>query len=363
MADRLATQDKGKEPTRPDDSIDHEQVPSPTGENASGPPRQIPAILRRLQQHRQQRQQRQQQRQRSQPQAEGSTNSSIPASAACRPTRLRATVDTLVRKLSKQNLQKPGAGNVPQESGLQLQLPLSLTATPSVPESAEVGDSAITLESALTLEVDDEPESHCSPFLALSEQPELVSLKDHLMGSTFPIQALDEVTAGPSYTPQPPQSTSQFYENFFNRTSASDNGPETKQATIVHLPPILEPDMDYDPKQELRLQDFDLEVDEAYGQGGPALTEEDVPWESFRSMRRVGMPGGIRRSVGGIPLRYRLSADAAMSCQNLVRSRPRMRKRKRPRAESFTSSGVTSAVSSPVIPPSIPSPHHNPYSL
>ncbi|KAK3360103.1 hypothetical protein B0T25DRAFT_120512 [Lasiosphaeria hispida] len=359
MADSLATQDKGIEPVRLDNSIDHGQEPSPSAEDAEGRPRQISAVLRRLQQHRQQRQQRQQQRQQSQvrPQAEALGGSSIPASAACRPARLRATVETLVQKLSKQNLQKPGAGNVPQEPGLQLQLPLSTTvsmAASNVTDTTKAEDSVITLHSAPAPEVDDNPEPYYSRFFASPE--------DDLMNSTSPNQAVDETMAGPSHTSQPPQSTSQFYENMFNRSSASDTGPGAKQATILHLPPILEPDPDYDPKQELQLQDFDLEVDEGFGQGGPALTEEDVPWESFRSIRRVGMPGGIRKSVGGISLRYRLSTDAAMSCQNLVRSRPRMRKRKRPRAESFTSSGVTSAISSPVIPPSIPSPHHNPYS-
>jgi len=52
--------------------------------------------------------------------------------------------------------------------------------------------------------------------------------------------------------------------------------------------------------------------------------------ENFRALRRAGTPGGttIRRTVDGIPLRYRLSSQAASRCPNLVKSRPRMRKRK-----------------------------------
>ncbi|KAK4038032.1 hypothetical protein C8A01DRAFT_17847 [Parachaetomium inaequale] len=73
-------------------------------------------------------------------------------------------------------------------------------------------------------------------------------------------------------------------------------------------------------------------------------------------LRYASGPGGIRKyTVGGVSLRYRLSADVALRCANVVRSRPRMRKRAKTRHGSAQSSALTSAVTSPALS-SAPSP-------
>lgn len=118
-----------------------------------------------------------------------------------------------------------------------------------------------------------------------------------------------------------------------------------------------------------------LEADPAYAHGSsePTLDDEAGLLEHFRAMRRSMLPGGaVRRTVSGVPLRYRLSADVALGCQNVVRSRPRMRKRptdnwqKRSRTESFVSnsSAAPSAAASPAVQPSdspCPSPSMPPF--
>lgn len=73
-------------------------------------------------------------------------------------------------------------------------------------------------------------------------------------------------------------------------------------------------------------------------------------------LRYASGPGGVRKyTVGGVALRYRLSADVAMRCANVVRSRPRMRKRTKTRHGSATTSAVTSpamsSAQSPPLPP------------
>ncbi|KAL2017985.1 hypothetical protein VTK56DRAFT_1365 [Thermocarpiscus australiensis] len=84
------------------------------------------------------------------------------------------------------------------------------------------------------------------------------------------------------------------------------------------------------------------------------------------SLRSASGPRGVRKyTIDGIELRYQLSADAALRCANLVRSRPRMRKRHKTQHGSSVSSAATSSVPSPVIlpqatPPSIPPAHPPP---
>lgn len=128
--------------------------------------------------------------------------------------------------------------------------------------------------------------------------------------------------------------------------------PAASSLSPTRLAPILEPRAS---------PPLGLEVDDAYTNGTADIEEEERAFnESLLSLRRAGHPDGIRKHVGmngaGYPLRFRLSADAALSCQNVVRSRPRMRRRDKRRPESVASSGVTSIMSSPRIPPSIPSP-------
>ncbi|KAL2140374.1 hypothetical protein VTI28DRAFT_3866 [Corynascus sepedonium] len=78
-------------------------------------------------------------------------------------------------------------------------------------------------------------------------------------------------------------------------------------------------------------------------------------------MRYTGGPEGVRKyTVGGVALRYRLSADAALRSANVVRSRPRMRKRSRTQHGSVNSSTVSSpamsSAASPQLPPTQPPP-------
>lgn len=116
--------------------------------------------------------------------------------------------------------------------------------------------------------------------------------------------------------------------------------------------PLLEPDDEV----HFDARCMDLEVDEAFASGRTSDTEREETFlmETVLSLRRAAAPAGVRK-VGS--LQYRASADAAMSCANVVRNRPRMRKRgnagKR-RRESKASAIVTSPFSSPVVPPSLP---------
>jgi len=91
-------------------------------------------------------------------------------------------------------------------------------------------------------------------------------------------------------------------------------------------------------------------------EAGAVVEDEELLLRAFREYR-------LRRTVNELPLRYRLSADVALSCQNIIRSRLRMRKRttrdreKLLRTDSFvsTSSVALLSTSSPTVPASQPS--------
>ncbi|AEO62375.1 uncharacterized protein THITE_2106477 [Thermothielavioides terrestris NRRL 8126] len=99
----------------------------------------------------------------------------------------------------------------------------------------------------------------------------------------------------------------------------------------------------------------DLEVDDTCAEGIdiPDDLFSFSPAEGSISLRSASRPGGIRKyTVGGVSLRYRLAADAALRCANVVRSRPRMRKRtgtKTRRDSAPSLSAVASAMSSPAV--------------
>ncbi|KAK3325472.1 hypothetical protein B0H66DRAFT_125056 [Apodospora peruviana] len=304
--------------------------------------------------------------------ASASSSSSTPlptVSSDSRPSPGR-TLRELVHKLSKQNLQLHG------EFSQQLQQPQPRShpepqTFPAPATSVELSDlpDLPTLQPWPGLEVDDDPEANANTpayLTLLSVAHSRSQLLRH---------------AGPSANPDEPepsrsdgsrlrrQLSSQFHDRaidtgrFENMLATGTqcnvlNAPPATLTSATSLPPVMEPENGTDfPRME-------LEVDEAYCNGGPDIVEDEISiMESVMSLRRAGAPGGIRKhTVAGIPLRYQLSADAALRCQTVVRSRPRMRRRKRTRTDSVASSAVTSEISSPVIPPSIPSPHHNPYS-
>ncbi len=71
--------------------------------------------------------------------------------------------------------------------------------------------------------------------------------------------------------------------------------------------------------------DMDM-VDPVTGDFPPPLIPDDSLLDDTMSLRQSSLPNGVRKYSG--PLRYRLSAEVAMRCANLVHSKPRMRRRK-----------------------------------
>ncbi|GAB1313942.1 hypothetical protein MFIFM68171_04152 [Madurella fahalii] len=133
-------------------------------------------------------------------------------------------------------------------------------------------------------------------------------------------------------------------------TPSSSSAP-TARPTRTIQPPFIEPDPDR------TMANCGLEPDDDEDEGMTDVLREELGLvDGGIPLRAAIGPGGIRKhTVGGISLRYRLSADAALRCTNVVRSRPRMRKRAKNRHGSTTSSAATSVAPSPVIPASVPS--------
>ncbi|KAL0465509.1 hypothetical protein QR685DRAFT_131360 [Neurospora intermedia] len=103
---------------------------------------------------------------------------------------------------------------------------------------------------------------------------------------------------------------------------------------------------------------MELEVDERYRDGTvDVLEEEQALLESIQVRRAGSGSAGIRKHMveGNLPLHYQLSAEAAMRCATVVRSRPRMRRRKEHGTGSVTSSVAYSTNSSPMAQPVQPS--------
>ncbi|KAK3945913.1 hypothetical protein QBC46DRAFT_62727 [Diplogelasinospora grovesii] len=286
------------------------------------------------------------------------------------------SIDSLVNKLSNQNLQLDGR---------DLVQPQLLPTTADLPELPALPGLPTTFEPWPKLEVDDDleadvymsellgrsnPLSLCSSFqldegcpievdeaeVPLSAPKRLWQRLNHQSQNNGSSSASNNATSN-NY---PPITSSRAIEtqmedgtqcNVFGR-------PLPTPLAVTRLAPIIEPDAD------IELPTVDLEVDEAYCNGNVDNAQEELAMmETIMSLRRAGTPIGIRKYPGS-NLRFRLSADAAMKCPNVVRSRPRMRKRTKGRPNSLASSaigsGVTSAVSSPVIPPSLPSPQLSP---
>ncbi|KAK3327748.1 hypothetical protein B0T19DRAFT_172879 [Cercophora scortea] len=292
------------------------------------------------------------------------TGSAIPSGTSPRP---RTVVDSLAHKLSRQNLQLDGRDSVQPHleslpspshmlnsqpwSGLEIdddqhQLPLpedlpgrSLPLLPTSPT-----------DTGRHVDVDEAETARPEPSRLQRQRSRQFNDKSNSTRAVHPLvesmistgTQCNVQTAQNAPPPPPPPAPAPT---------------PTPTTSLARLEPIIEPDPD--------LQTMELEVDEAYCNGTATLTEEDMSFvDNIMSLRRAGTPGGIRKHmIGGIALRYQLSADAALRCQTVVRSRPRMRKRKNyTRQNSVTSSAITSAVGSPVIPPSIPSPHSPTYS-
>ncbi|EAQ92405.1 hypothetical protein CHGG_00640 [Chaetomium globosum CBS 148.51] len=113
-----------------------------------------------------------------------------------------------------------------------------------------------------------------------------------------------------------------------------------------------------EPDPECATADPGIEIDETDPGDMSAFRDELLALAEGNTipLRYAAGPGGVRKyTVGGVALRYRLSADVAMRCANVVRSRPRMRKRAKSRYGSATTSAVTSpamsSAQSPPLPP------------
>ncbi|KAK4144205.1 uncharacterized protein C8A04DRAFT_28107 [Dichotomopilus funicola] len=136
-------------------------------------------------------------------------------------------------------------------------------------------------------------------------------------------------------------------------TTEPPSAPPTRPSSTIYADPVfIEPD----PECCLPNTGTALEVDENETGEGSELLSDLFGQSGTTSLRNASGPGGIRKhTVNGVDLRYRLSADAALRCTNVVRSRPRMRKRNKPRHGSGVSSIVTSptmsCAPSPPLPP------------
>ncbi|KAK4449099.1 hypothetical protein QBC34DRAFT_380581 [Podospora aff. communis PSN243] len=226
-----------------------------------------------------------------------------------------AGVETLVRKLSRQRLQSPE-----QSSNTNDQQPQP-TADPT---------PSRTITQVLT----PSPSPGSPPPGERFQPPPLNILcaDDNLHNSSQPSPRAHDL-ADPRHGPSP-----------------IDVDPKPAQQPVIIEAPILEPDPDCDSMDVLYHSPYvppfainsfpsyiepagdPIDIDENYVAGTSTIEDEAALIESFRARRRAGTPGGSgRRNVDGIPLRFRLSSEAALRCQNLVLSKPRMRKRKKPR--------------------------------
>lgn len=136
-------------------------------------------------------------------------------------------------------------------------------------------------------------------------------------------------------------------------SQSSQPAPPSESAAT---PSFIEPDPAYAmPGLEMDVRPVRADAgDEASNSLGYGLRNPPL------SLRRASGPGGVRKyTTGSITLTYRSSADAAFSCNNIVRSPIRVRKRTKVRPRSGAPSASTSAVASPnqtSIPPPIPPP-------
>lgn len=261
------------------------------------------------------------------------------------------SIDSLAQELSRQNLQLDRANleRLQQQlssPSLSPRLPCGMSATPPRPD----------------FEVDDQP----PPGLDSRRGRQVVPLS---LTTSFPdAMELDQEPAAPDTKRLSRQRSCQFNNNPDNARSiqtlvegmiASGSQCNVRPAPATPLTPLFPrgrvPFLQADDGVKFDASCLDLQVDEAFVSWRTPDTEREemLLIESVVSLRRAGAPGGVRKA--GV-LQYRASDDAAMSCANLVRSRPRMRKRgKRRRRDSQASSAIaTEPFSSPVVPPSLP---------
>ncbi|KAK4178358.1 hypothetical protein QBC36DRAFT_106257 [Triangularia setosa] len=258
----------------------------------------------------------------------------------------RSTVDKLARKLSKQNLQHNS--RVHAQTSRQIAPSPLQSMPPVVPETPVIVPETSTVAFPAYLEVDqqyqqptppqppsvsrgtgiEKPEDKRLEFKKLRRHASARALEARLQAM---IDSETQCNVRSEPLPPPPPTT-------------------TMVRPWLAQPPVGEPVfIEVDPDCTMPTWDDTLEVDEN--------DTGDMPIEDLAtSSRHAHAPSGVRKhSIGGVALRYRLSVDAALRCQNVVRNRPRMRKRDKSRHGSTVSSAMTSAISSPVIAPTMPS--------
>lgn len=269
------------------------------------------------------------------------------------------SIDSLAHVLSKQTLQL--------DDGIRIERHLPRIASPSLsPELLTMSTSST--RPCLGLEVDDHPRPSqgCLPSTyddALLDPPGC----DREMDDKAPVptvQQRNNFRLGR-------QQSSQFNNNPSNCRTIQDlvegmiaTGSQcnvqqafvaqpTPTSATTRLGAVIEPRSICGDDLDIR----ELEVDEAYLPGAPPVDKEKEELsliESMLSLRKAGAPVGIRK-MGS--LQYRGSADTALRCANVVKSRPRMRKRKTHgtfKPGSGRSSAVSSSFSSAAMPPSLP---------
>lgn len=269
------------------------------------------------------------------------------------------TVERLARKLSRHNLQQLGQVALPS--------PTSLSSAPGLLDPRELS----SFQSWRRSEPVTQPQQHYPPVPSHEHLAPWTPGWSQAVGE--PIEVDEAYLAPPddkAPDEKPPRrqpsrqlraAESRLEDMIASGTQCNVRGPprpvstaasSTPSAISTAQPSFIEADSDFS------MPIPDLEVDDADADSLSVLANDDISFsEGGMPLRYASGPGGIRKySVGGVALRYRLSADAALRCANVVRSRPRMRKRHKTRHGSTASSGTTSAVVSPATSPSARSP-------
>ncbi|KAK1754826.1 hypothetical protein QBC47DRAFT_403233 [Echria macrotheca] len=310
------------------------------------------------------------------------------APAPIRPSRLRASVETLVRKLSRHNLQSPTTAPSPPPPSEQPTSPPPPLPPPPIasPQPGDPKDGPPKLDENLLVVDDDnnnDDDDEC-----WSAQQLLNDLNYRRSSSSRTLQQQHQHQQPPSRVfvpaatsavplddadmlllPRPPSAIvalrpSGVYYSYnladhmdIHHDHHSDHlagsGSDPAPAAIIPCSAADDDDMIESPVgNSCMALEIQLEVDESFCSNNDTVMSFDntddfleldrARFESYLANRtaRAPAPTGqmmagsgagtmMRRNVDGIPLRYRLSADAALRCQNLVRSKPRMRRRKK----------------------------------
>ncbi|KAK4224885.1 hypothetical protein QBC38DRAFT_285594 [Podospora fimiseda] len=254
----------------------------------------------------------------------------------------RSTVDRLVKKLSKHNLQLDTQSRGPSQPPAPW---------PRIEVDTQFSSMVLppTLDAGEPIEVDDEEDFDIKKLnfrRTVRRQPSGLGARQRVGGSSSSRSVesrLEKMIAN--------ETQCKVRREPFSATTPSSSTPSYSQS-ITMLPDLNS--IEVDPDYAMPKWDGTLEVDPNYLNGNCDPDEEEATLleESRLALRDAAGPSGIRKhSTTGPPLKYRLSVDAALRCQNVVRSRPRMRKREKSRFTSAASSAVGSAASSPVMAP------------